>query len=125
MSVLIFTMLASPLTATIYLPLLPLLAVQFNVSNQCINLTVTIYVLFQAVSPLLFATASDSFGRRPIYLITYAVYTVASLGLAFNKHSYTALLILQHCKASALQLFLQLPLVSLPTSAHQLKEELC
>lgn len=94
-SVLILTMLASPLTATIYLPLLPLLAVQFNVSNQSINLTITIYVLFQAISPLLFATASDSFGRRPIYLITYAVYTVASLGLALNKHSYTALLILR------------------------------
>jgi len=93
--VLILTMLASPLTATIYLPLLPLLAVQFNVSNHAINLTITIYVLFQAISPLLFATASDSFGRRPIYLITYAVYTVASLGLALNKHSYTALLMLR------------------------------
>lgn len=94
-SVLVLTMLASPLTATIYFPLLPLLAVQFNVSIQSINLTITIYVIFQAISPLLFATASDSFGRRPIYLITYAVYTVASLGLALNKHSYTALLILR------------------------------
>lgn len=94
-SVLILSMLASPLTATSYFPLLPLLAVQFNVSNQSINLTITLYVLFQAVSPLLFATASDSFGRRPIYLITYALYTVASLGLALNKHSYPALLILR------------------------------
>ena len=93
--VLILTMLASPLTATIYLPLLPLLAVQFNVSIQSINLTITIYVVFQAISPLLFATASDSFGRRPIYLVTFAVYTVASLGLALNQHSYVGLLILR------------------------------
>ena len=88
-------MLASPLTATIYLPLLPLLAAKFNVSNQSINLTITIYVIFQAVSPLLFATASDSFGRRPIYLTTYAIYTVASIGLAVNQRSYAGLLILR------------------------------
>ena len=89
------TMLASPLTATIYLPLLPLLATHFHVSNQAINLTMTLYIVFQAISPLLFATASDSFGRRPILLLTYAVYTVASLGLALNKRSYAALLVLR------------------------------
>ncbi|KAL9136203.1 MAG: hypothetical protein Q9175_002592 [Cornicularia normoerica] len=89
------TMLASPLTATIYLPLLPLLATHFHVSIQAINLTITLYIVFQAISPLLFATASDSFGRRPILLVTYAVYTVSSLGLALNKSSYVALLVLR------------------------------
>lgn len=93
--ILIFTMLASPLTATIYLPLLPLLARQFGASIQAINLTITVYIIFQAISPLLFATASDAFGRRPIYLITYALYTFASLGLALNKHNYAALLSLR------------------------------
>lgn len=89
------TMLASPLTATIYLPLLPLLATHFHVSIQAINITITMYIIFQAISPLIFATASDSFGRRPILLLTYAVYTVASLGLALNKSSYAALLVLR------------------------------
>ena len=89
------TMLASPLTATIYLPFLPLLANHFRVSLQAINLTITLYIVFQAISPLIFATASDSFGRRPVYLITYAIYTAASLGLALNRHSYAALLILR------------------------------
>ncbi|MCJ1375014.1 hypothetical protein MMC20_006248 [Loxospora ochrophaea] len=89
------SMLASPLTATIYLPLLPLLANHFHVSVQAINLTITLYIIFQALSPALFATLSDSLGRRPIYLITYLVYTAASLGLALNKHSYPALLVLR------------------------------
>ena len=93
--ILILTMLASPLTATIYFPLLPLLAAQFKVSSQSVNLTITIYVIFQAISPLLFATASDSLGRRPIYLTTYAIYTVASIGLALNQRSYAGLLILR------------------------------
>ena len=93
--ILIFTMLASPLTATIYLPLLPLLAAHFHVSLQAINLTLTLYIVFQALSPLLFATASDIFGRRPIYLITFTVYTLSSLGLALNRTSYPGLLVLR------------------------------
>ena len=40
----------SPLTATIYFPLLPLLRVHFNTSAQAINLTITIYIIFQALS---------------------------------------------------------------------------
>ena len=93
--VLTTTMFASPLTATIYLPLLPLLAKHFHTSLQAINLSVTLYVIFQAVSPLLFSTTSDTIGRRPVLLVTYTIYTIASLGLALNKHSYAALLILR------------------------------
>ncbi|KAL8741614.1 MAG: hypothetical protein Q9190_005796 [Brigantiaea leucoxantha] len=93
--ILTVTMLASPLTATIYLPLLPLLSTQFKVSIQAINLTITLYIIFQAISPLFFATASDHFGRRPIYLATYTLYTAASLGLALNQHSYAGLLLLR------------------------------
>lgn len=34
-------------------------------------------------------------GRRPVFLITFAIYLAASLGLARNEHSYTALLVLR------------------------------
>ncbi|KAL8702140.1 MAG: hypothetical protein Q9224_000144 [Gallowayella concinna] len=93
--ILILTMLASPLTATIYLPLLPLLVDHFQVSPQAINITLTLYIVFQALSPLLFATASDTFGRRPIYLVTFSLYTLASLGLVLNRSSYAGLLVLR------------------------------
>ncbi|KAL8734123.1 MAG: hypothetical protein Q9166_001608 [cf. Caloplaca sp. 2 TL-2023] len=59
------------------------------------NLTLTLYIVFQALSPLLFATASDTFGRRPIYLVTFSIYTSASLGLALNRTSYAGLLVLR------------------------------
>lgn len=88
-------MLVSPLTATIDLPFLPLLATHFHTSLQAINLTITLYVIFQAISPLLFSTTSGTIGRRPVLLTTYTLYTVASLGLALNKHSYAGLLILR------------------------------
>lgn len=88
-------MLVSPLTATIYLPLLPLLSADFHVSLQAINLTITVYVIFQAVAPLFLASLSDHLGRRPIYLSTFALYTIASLGLALNGSSYAALMVLR------------------------------
>lgn len=61
---------------------------------------------FQAISPIVFASTSDSLGRRPIILTTFSLYTVASIGLVFNRHSYAALLVLralQSLGASAIQ----------------------
>lgn len=87
--------LVSPLTATIYLPLLPLLSTHFQTSLQAINLTITVYIIFQAIAPLLLASASDHCGRRPIYLFTFTLYTLASFGLALNKSSYPALIVLR------------------------------
>jgi MFS family permease len=85
----------SPLTATIYFPLLPLPRDHFHTSAQAINLTLTIYIIFQALSPAIFGPLSDSVGRRPVYLLTLSIYVVGKLGLAFNRHSYAALLVLR------------------------------
>jgi multidrug resistance protein len=87
--------LVSPLAATMYLPLLPLLSLRFNVSQQAINLTITVYIICQAISPLFLAAVSDTFGRRPIYLATFFLFTMASIGLALNTSSYAALILLR------------------------------
>ena len=89
------TTIISPLTATIYFPLLPLLQAHFHTSAQAINLTITIYLAFRALSPLFFATLSDTFGRRIIYLLTLTIYLFANLGLALQQNSYTLLLTLR------------------------------
>lgn len=90
-----FATITSPLTATIYFPLLPLLRTHFNTSAQAINLTITIYIIFQALSPAVFGPLSDSIGRRMVYLITLALYALGNLGLALNKSSLAALLVLR------------------------------
>ncbi|ROV98697.1 hypothetical protein VMCG_06738 [Cytospora schulzeri] len=90
-----FMTLASSLTATIYLPLIELLAQQYNTSLQAINLTITLYVVLQGISPSFWSPLSDVFGRRPVFLVTFGLYTVASLGLALAKGSYTALILLR------------------------------
>ncbi|KAJ5901831.1 hypothetical protein N7495_002359 [Penicillium taxi] len=87
--------LASSLTATIYFPLIDLLSNQYHVSTQLINLTITFYVIFQAISPAFWAPLSDTLGRRPVFLMTFSIYTCASLGLALNKSHYVALLLLR------------------------------
>ena len=85
----------SPLTATIYFPLLPLLRSHFHTSAQAINLTITLYIIFQALSPAIFGPLSDTLGRRPVYLLTLTLYVVGNIGLAVNKNSYAALLALR------------------------------
>lgn len=89
------TTITSPLTATIYFPLLPLLSSHYHASPQAINLTITIYIVFQGLSPAIFATLSDSLGRRIIYLITLTLYVLSNLGLALEHNSYAALIVLR------------------------------
>ncbi|KAL8812182.1 MAG: hypothetical protein Q9200_001222 [Gallowayella weberi] len=90
-----FATITSPLTATCYFPLLPLLRTHFESSAQAINLTLTIYIIFQALSPAVFGPLSDSVGRRLVFLITLTLYALGNLGLALTKSSYAALLVLR------------------------------
>ncbi|KAK8108258.1 uncharacterized protein PG998_010271 [Apiospora kogelbergensis] len=93
---------ASPLTANIYLPLLPLLQDQYHATAQAINLTITLYVVVQAVIPIFFAPTADQYGRRLVSLASLLVYTVGSIGLAINDAAgrrYPALLLLRALQA--------------------------
>ncbi|TDZ29990.1 Itaconate transport protein [Colletotrichum spinosum] len=50
-----------------------------------VNLTVTVYVVVQAVSPALFASLADAVGRRPVLLALVATYAAATLGLVLSS----------------------------------------
>lgn len=84
----------SPISATIYVPALPTIAKDLNVSISLINLSVTSYMIFQGLSPSLWGSLTDVLGRRPVYLITFVVYIGACLGLAFTTN-YAELIVLR------------------------------
>jgi len=86
--------LASSLTINTYFPLLDLLAVQDGVSIQAINLTITLFLVVEGISPSFLLPLSDAWGRRPVYLATFAVYTLASIGLSIVERNYATLLVL-------------------------------
>ncbi|KAI1179119.1 major facilitator superfamily domain-containing protein [Nemania sp. FL0916] len=87
--------LASSLTATIYFPIIDLLAAHYHTSVQAINLTITLYVIFQGIAPSFFSPLSDTLGRRPVFLITFTIYLLAGVGLVVNTNSYVALIFLR------------------------------
>lgn len=85
----------SSLTATIYLPLLPLLRSHFHVSPEAVNLTLTVYIIFQAISPVIFGPLSDTHGRRSIFLLVLSIYAISNIGLAVNTQSFATLITLR------------------------------
>ncbi|KAI6047960.1 MFS general substrate transporter [Pisolithus marmoratus] len=87
----------SPLAAMTYMPAIPVIATDFHKSVELINLTVTIYMVFQGVSPLFWGTLADYVGRRPIFLSCMLVLTVACVGLASTPTSDYWLLLMLRC----------------------------
>ncbi|EXJ93799.1 hypothetical protein A1O1_02192 [Capronia coronata CBS 617.96] len=77
----------SPLPANIYFPAMPALATVFNVSIESVNLTVTIYLAMQGISPMLWGPLSDRLGRRPMFMICLAILVAACIGLALTPAS--------------------------------------
>ena len=76
----------SPMSATIYVPALPSIAEDLNVSITLINLSVTSYMIFQGLSPSLWGCLTDVIGRRPVYITTLLVYVGACIGLACTEN---------------------------------------
>jgi multidrug resistance protein len=97
------SMLFSPFCANIYIVCLPTLEKAINTTPQMINLTVTVYLIFQGIAPTIFGDFADIIGRRPTYMLTFTLFVVANIGLALQS-SYAALLalrILQNAGSSA------------------------
>jgi MFS family permease len=87
--------------SNIFVPAIPALASAFHRSEQDISLAVTTYLVFQAVTPSFFGSASDTFGRRPIFLLVMAIYIGANIGLALCPTSeYWLLLFLRAVQAT-------------------------
>ncbi|KAI9476209.1 MAG: major facilitator superfamily domain-containing protein [Benjaminiella poitrasii] len=88
----------SPLTASIYMPALNQVQNDLQTTTEHVNLTITVYMIFQAISPTFWGTIADSYGRRPVLMSTMVVYCCACIGLALTPN-YASLLVFRMLQA--------------------------
>jgi Bcr/CflA subfamily drug resistance transporter len=88
---LILLMAGSMLSLNMFLPSLIHMADEFDVSYAMINLTVSGYLAVTAVLQIIFGPLSDRFGRRPVLLVSAAIFIFASIGCAFATNFWVFL----------------------------------
>ncbi|WFD31571.1 hypothetical protein MSPP1_002610 [Malassezia sp. CBS 17886] len=93
----------SPFAINIFMPAIPVITQALAISNSQSLLAVTVYMIFQGLSPSIWGPLSDQYGRRPILIATFTVFLVANLGLSFANVYWALLLLrmLQACGASS------------------------
>lgn len=84
----------STLCSYIYYPALVPIASELHVSITLVNLTITSYLLVAAVAPAFMGSMADQSGRRPIYILMFALFIGANVGIALQT-SFPALLVLR------------------------------
>ncbi|KAK6337728.1 hypothetical protein TWF696_001208 [Orbilia brochopaga] len=89
----------SPFSSTIYLPALLPVQRDLGISSTEVNLSLTTYLVLQAIAPTFTGELSDSLGRRPVYIFSMIIFVGACVGLALQK-SLVALLLLRMLQSS-------------------------
>jgi len=89
----------SPLSSLMYTPALPAIATSLGVSISDVNLTITTYLIFQGITPSIWGSLSDIYGRRLIYLVTLLITVGASIGLCLTE-SFPVVLVLRALHAT-------------------------
>ncbi|KAI1747048.1 major facilitator superfamily domain-containing protein [Xylaria castorea] len=84
----------SPLSAQIYFPALDALSRDLHISITEVNLTVTTYMIVQAIAPMFVGSLADTAGRRPAYVLCFIIYIAACIGCALAPN-YAGLLVLR------------------------------
>ncbi|CAK5272586.1 unnamed protein product [Mycena citricolor] len=91
----------SPLSANIYFPVIPTIAKAFHKSIELINLTVTLNMVFQGLTPMIWGSLSDTYGRRHIFISCLVILSLSCVGLALTPTSAYWLLLFLRCFQAA------------------------
>lgn len=75
----------SVLTLNMFLPSLPSMAADFGVSYAAISWAIAAYLFLSAGLALVLGPLADRYGRRPVLLITFSIFTLASVGAALTS----------------------------------------
>ena len=74
----------TPLAIDMYLPAMPSIASDFNVSIEIIQTTLSTYLLGFAIGQLFYGPLADSFGRKPVLICGLMTYLIASVGIVYG-----------------------------------------
>ncbi len=96
----------SALTMNIFLPSLPSMAAWFDVPYAFMQLSVALYLLLSAFLQILIGPLSDRYGRRPVLLVSFTIFLLATIGtlLAPNAVAFLIFRMLQAVIASGMVL---------------------
>jgi DHA1 family bicyclomycin/chloramphenicol resistance-like MFS transporter len=70
----------SALSMNIFLPSLPGMTAYFDADYRLMQLSVALYLAMNAVLQIIIGPISDRYGRRPVLLVSFAIFILATLG---------------------------------------------
>ncbi|PHH82776.1 hypothetical protein CDD82_4850 [Ophiocordyceps australis] len=70
---------AAPMGSSIFYPALNILSKDLDTTETITNLSVAMYMLAMSIFPLWWSSFSEQFGRRTIYLVSFALFTIFSI----------------------------------------------
>ena len=68
------------LSMNIFLPSLPGMTAYFNTTYAIMNLSISMYLAFTALLQLFIGPISDRVGRRPVVLVSFVIFFIATIG---------------------------------------------
>ncbi|CAO2656604.1 Nn.00g054070.m01.CDS01 [Neocucurbitaria sp. VM-36] len=90
--------LISPFGATTFLPALNVMSDVLDITPTQVNISITTYMIAQAIAPACIGTMSDNSGRRLSFIVCFVIFIIGNIGLALQTN-YIALLILRMVQA--------------------------
>ncbi|KAL5121363.1 hypothetical protein ACEQ8H_000831 [Pleosporales sp. CAS-2024a] len=90
--------LISPFGATTFFPALNVLTNVLDISPTQLNISITTYMIAQAIAPAFIGTMSDNNGRRLSFIVCFVIFIIGNIGLALQTN-YVALLLLRMVQA--------------------------
>ncbi|KAI8970430.1 major facilitator superfamily domain-containing protein [Mycotypha africana] len=90
-TIVFITCFTNPLSANMYFPALNVIGQELQLLEQQVHWSITVYMMAQGVSPCLWGSIADTYGRRPVLIITILIYFSACVGLACTQNYITLL----------------------------------
>lgn len=85
---------AAPLGSAIFLPSLHQVASDLNSTTTIVNLSIALYMLAMSIFPLWWSSFSEAFGRRSIYIVSFALFVLFNV-LSAISHSISMLIVMR------------------------------